>query len=381
MDITRELKRRFCKNCNIPINLFEEPYFTNRLQLLDKQYGTKAKYSRFLGSIEPFKTEQEYYEHYNGVKDAAIFFIKSSPEYNCFNNVDLSELDDMCRRYPITSNSIYKPSFDRMRFISIDMKHANFNAIRHFSPAIFGNADTWEVFMRKFTDDQHIIESKYVRQVILGNCNPKRHIGYERMLMYRLFLLLVDLIENDIVSLSNDEIIIRDNGKLSDIKERVWQYEKESGLEFKVETFKLHNLGDEVGYMKLYNDMSYKLKCVDNDYIHMIIRYMERGEILNEDLYFYYKHTLAIFDEVPKCIRESKPLQCYHAYLVKQVLIKKLENFFGVGDEEGTYFYNLTRCKSAFGLGTMSIDDFEEITDEQIDELATYVLEMEDYSL
>ena len=63
------------------------------------------------------------------------------------------------------------------------------------------------------------------------------------------------------------------------------------------------------------------------------------------------------------------------------MLIKKLENFFGMGDEEGTYFYNLTRCKSAFELGTMSIDDFEEITDEQIDELAAYVLEMEDYSL
>lgn len=50
-------------------------------------------------------------------------------------------------------------------------------------------------------------------------------------------------------------------------------------------------------------------------------------------------------------------------------------------NEEGTYLYNLTRYKSAFGLETMSIDDFEEITDKQIDELATYVLEMEDYSL
>lgn len=33
MELTPELKRRFCKNCNIPISIFVEPFFTDRIKL------------------------------------------------------------------------------------------------------------------------------------------------------------------------------------------------------------------------------------------------------------------------------------------------------------------------------------------------------------
>ena len=58
MNITNELKYRFCKNCGIPINLYAEPYFTDRVKLLEKQYGSASKYQKFLESIEKFKSEQ-----------------------------------------------------------------------------------------------------------------------------------------------------------------------------------------------------------------------------------------------------------------------------------------------------------------------------------
>ena len=32
------LKKRFCKNCNLPIDLFDEPYFSERLEILDFQF-------------------------------------------------------------------------------------------------------------------------------------------------------------------------------------------------------------------------------------------------------------------------------------------------------------------------------------------------------
>ena len=44
MEITNGLKGRFCKLYGIPINLYEEPYFQSRLELLDKQYGAVEKY-------------------------------------------------------------------------------------------------------------------------------------------------------------------------------------------------------------------------------------------------------------------------------------------------------------------------------------------------
>ena len=42
--------------------------------------------------------------------------------------------------------------------------------------------------------------------------------------------------------------------------------------------------------------------------------------------------------------------------------------------EDGTYFYNLTRTKTAFNVGTVTIDDFEEMEYEQIEELADIIM-------
>ena len=50
---------------------------------------------------------------------------------------------------------------------------------------------TWEEFISKFTENKHIINSKYIRQVILGNCNPKRHITYEKYLMNEVLDILI----------------------------------------------------------------------------------------------------------------------------------------------------------------------------------------------
>ena len=38
-----------------------------------------------------------------------------------------------------------------------------------------------------------------------------------------------------------------------------------------------------------------------------------------------------------------------------------------------TYAYNLTRDKSAFSVGTMTFDDFEEFNEETIDDIVKYI--------
>ena len=40
MEVSIRAKERFCKDCNIPIRIFQEPYFTDRLTLYNKFYGT-----------------------------------------------------------------------------------------------------------------------------------------------------------------------------------------------------------------------------------------------------------------------------------------------------------------------------------------------------
>ena len=55
----------------------------------------------------------------------------------------------------------------------------------------------------------------------------------------------------------------------------------------------------------------------------------------------------------------------------REKLIETLNNYFCVGDSDT---YICTRDKSAFSVGTMSLDDFQEISEENIVDLADYIL-------
>ena len=54
----------------------------------------------------------------------------------------------------------------------------------------------------------------------------------------------------------------------------------------------------------------------------------------------------------------------------REKLMAVLRNYFSIGD---SYTYELTRVKSAFEVGTISLDDFEEWGEENISDLCDYI--------
>ena len=54
MEISNRAKERFCKDCNIPIRLFQEPYFLDRIKLFDDFYGTVNKWIRFASGLQQY---------------------------------------------------------------------------------------------------------------------------------------------------------------------------------------------------------------------------------------------------------------------------------------------------------------------------------------
>ena len=307
MEVSTRAKERFCKDCNIPIRLFQEPYFTDRLILFDKFYGTLEKWDLFLKELQKYNCEQDYFEEYNRVKDSAILTIKESEAYQRFNADDMNKYRVTHENLP--NKDIFKPTNDGKSFISIDMRKANFSSLHHYSADMFG-VNTWEEFISKFTDNQHIINSKYIRQVILGNCNPKRHITYEKYLMD---ILLTDLLEKHIpiervVFFSNDEIVI----DVSDMNKsrqvllafNIEQYLKDASPKFKVELFTLYKIHGTDGYYKeILNENGEKdieFKCLDNYMMPFVIRHFLGEEVTDSDKAFYHEGLLAQFIEVPK---------------------------------------------------------------------------------
>lgn len=321
MMISDKAKERFCKDCKIPISLFREPYFSDRIRLFDKYYGTIAKWNRFVNELERYDCEQDYFEEYNRVKDAAIAGIKESEAYQRFNSEDMNKYAVTHKDLP--NNDIFKPGNDGKLFISIDMKKANFSSLSNYDKTMFGGANTWEEFISQFTSNKHIIGSKYIRQVILGNCNPKRHVSYEKWIMDQALSLLNDIIdEKRVVFFSNDEIVydmtgidvgyrcvseetVGDMFVASSLKHSIENIlGKNFSVPFRVELFSLYKIHGTAGYCKkIYEEngeYNIDFKCLDSYMMPFVLRYFEREEVAESDKIFYHEGLLAKCIDIPK---------------------------------------------------------------------------------
>lgn len=58
--------------------------------------------------------------------------------------------------------------------------------------------------------------------------------------------------------------------------------------------------------------------------------------------------------------------------LDREKLKEILMQYFDIGD---SYAYNLTRVKEGFAVGTITIDDFEEFTEEIINDIVEYIFD------
>lgn len=297
------LKKRFCKDCNLPINLFDEPYFTQRLKALDVQFDCVKKFDTFCADLEKYDTEQEYFEYYNTVKDSVINMIKDNTEYMKFLNDDFADVRVVTKNITLGNKNLYIEGNQDKTFISIDMKKANFSALRHYSPAIFKNVETWEQYIGFFTPSEHIRNSKYIRQVILGACNPKRQITYERYLMTMLYLHIKSELDGKVsfYSLGNDEIIISVAGtsvSAKEIKATIATCPQKIGELVRFEMFDLQKVGD-YGWMKVIYDEPERVefKTINADIYHQIVKHYWNMPITEDDLVFRYNGVLARFLE------------------------------------------------------------------------------------
>lgn len=292
------LKKRFIRDCGLPITVYDNPYFLQRLETINPLFGCLKKWDRYCDEVAAFDSEQSYLEWYNATKDAIINAIKNHPIYQEFNALTLSKTTQ-----EVSKNNLYIEPNNGGLFISIDMKKANFSSMRYFSPEIFNGCDTWEEFVGQFTDSQHFAGSKYIRQVIFGACNPKRQIKYESYLMERIYNKIKQWFEQlNVFSLGEDEIIIplvqkHTNGldviSTSELKNAIPDDLKSL---VRVEIFSLHKAGN-YGWFKSFpfSDKPLDFKCVDAEIFHQLWKHYQDIEITEDDLVFYHNGQLAKF--------------------------------------------------------------------------------------
>ncbi len=305
----KQLRARFVSDMNIPIQVLQSPYFEDRLELLEEEYGAKTSYDELMSLIyERFEGKPtNFLEYYHQVRDDIITKVTNSEAYKEF----ISDNKFVKNFTPICGNrNLYTNEQNGCMFVSYDMKKANFQTLKYANPAIVFDTDTYEDFVGKFTDLDYIKNSKYTRQVIFGKMNPKRTMNLEKWITNEFAKTLNQLAcmkHCDLFSLNADEIILKWNGteeefeKLDIVPSIIFE-----GVEFKASKFKLHSrqfkLATSSSILTVYEKEDYLnahkriLKGVPATYMPQVYKLLGGSEINPQsDLIFYYEHELCQF--------------------------------------------------------------------------------------
>lgn len=309
MNISNTLKQRFVKDTGLPIKVFASPYFESRLNLFEFQFGAKTKFTKFVHMLrENFESEAEFFKEHDRVKQVAIDFLSANSAMMYFSREeDMNRFAIKNTGYP--NSSVFKDCHVGKYLLSIDMKKANFTALRHYDPSIFGGAETYEDFIGKFTDSEYIKQSKYIRQVIFGQINPKRQQTYERYLMDNVLTSLFSrthIERNKVLYFGSDEIVVdisefvhdgKLDEKLSDMVNRVVNNACSEGINVRSEYYRLGKIEGTKGYFKLFMfetaNKSIEFKGLDSIEYPFAIRALLGLIPSEEDYVFIHEGRLA----------------------------------------------------------------------------------------
>ena len=194
-------RRRFVKDYNLPINVVDSPYFEYYMETYD--WFPKKEYEDLVNDIEiRFGGNVNLWlEEYAEMRDEIITTIENTDAYRDFNTCDMKqwEIPKEMKNFP--DMNIYNQSSIGKTFISIDLKKANFQALKWVNPDIVLDSDTYEDLIDSWGyDSEYMRTSKYTRQVIFGKLNPKRTITVEKYIMSKVY----DAVINDKMNFINE---------------------------------------------------------------------------------------------------------------------------------------------------------------------------------
>ena len=216
------------------------------------------------------------YEFRKNKSDEIIEFIKSTNAYNelCY---DKNLID-----YPTNKSIEYQ---EDQKYFSVDLRSANWTALKHYDPAHINElGQDYEQFLSKFNLPKVFIHSKYLRQFIFGNVNPKRLIKVQRNLIQDVVRQYQDTLQ--VEGVRNDEVIFsfKDFSEIKDIYNEIdhQRYKTKIFTIERVEDFRIDNLYNIDGQLQ-----HRELMGVDGTLFYIKLKQYITGEKLNiRDLYF-----------------------------------------------------------------------------------------------
>jgi hypothetical protein len=266
---------------NVPV-IEHLDYYIDQMSKTQKYKDIK----HFLSLYEESEMEiSDAYEFRKNKSQEIIEFIKGTNAYNelCY---DKNLID-----YPTAKSIEY---VEEIKYFSIDLRSANWVALKHYDPPHINElGNDYIDFLSKFNLPKVFLHSKYLRQFIFGNVNPKRLIKVQRHLIQEMVRKYQDKLQ--VEGVRNDEVIF----SFKDFKEIESIYGEIDHDKYKtkiftidrVEDFRIDNLYDVDG-----NLVHREMMGVDGTLFYIKLKEYITGEKLDiRDLYFKSNGRKAIW--------------------------------------------------------------------------------------
>jgi hypothetical protein len=266
---------------NVPV-IEHLDYYIDQMSKTQKYKDIK----HFLSLYQESEMEiDDAYEFRKNKSQEIIEFIKGTNAYNelCY---DKNLID-----YPTAKSIEY---VEEIKYLSIDLRSANWVALKHYDPPHINElGNDYIDFLSKFNLPKVFLHSKYLRQFIFGNVNPKRLIKVQRNLIQEMVRKYQDKLQ--VEGVRNDEVIF----SFKDFKEIESIYGEIDHDKYKtkiftidrVEDFRIDNLYDVDG-----NLVHREMMGVDGTLFYIKLKEYITGEKLDiRDLYFKSNGRKAIW--------------------------------------------------------------------------------------
>lgn len=301
MKLNLDVRQRFVSDMKISFPVLEDPYFDYYVELYDEHHKTKEKLALLISEIEKFNSQGEFLEAYYEVRNNILTALKNEA-YNEFIEMDMSKFAIEKHSYPKTD--VFNKINVGKRFVSIDLVKANFQALKYVNPELVLGTNTYEELISQFTNMEYMKSSKYIRQVILGNLNPKRTITVEKYLIEQVLNFLLyrgDLESNQIYMISADEIVysINEDENIEAISNLMAVIKESLNIDVDIEVYELKQIGNIKSYFikEFLNKDGFEIMCVPQDFRPQVLKYLKREEVNDFDKTFRNEGMIAVYKD------------------------------------------------------------------------------------
>ena len=301
--LVKQFRGRFVDDNQLPMTVVEDPYFDERIKMLEGEFHAQLKYLLLMETVrDKFDGNmQKFLEHRHSVKDQILSHILNSEGYKAML-ADKSPLEDC--KLVVGANELYTEQQDGGLFLSFDMIKANFQALRYVDPSIVFDCDTWEEFVARFSDVEYLASAKQVRQEVLGKLNGKRLAAIEKYHSNEFAKKLRECYGDWLTpfSIKTDEIILKFKGSEKEFERLNVKNEEFNGFKFRANKFKLNmrtfkrafsdkriNIFEKEDFLDGHRR---NLKCVPATYYPQVYKLLNGMEISDSDLVFSSDHEL-----------------------------------------------------------------------------------------